>query len=158
MTVQERLIHSFDTTRWLIDKFADGMSHEESLAVPSFRANSFNWVLGHILVSRDRVLDLLGQPAVLSAEGKELYDTGSEPVDAEKAISLSRLLSGVDASQTAIGIGLQEISDGDLLAIYDKERDQSVLERIEGLHWHETYHVGQLEILRQVSAERPAFP
>ncbi len=41
---------------------------------------------------------------------------------------------------------------------YGEDREQTVGSRIAYLHWHETYHVGQLEILRQVSGEREAFP
>lgn len=57
-----------------------------------------------------------------------------------------------------ISQGLHNAGDNDLAAVQDDQREQTVLEQIEGLHWHETYHLGQLEILRQVSAERESFP
>lgn len=158
MSTREKLTHSFEITRRLVHKFANGLSNEDSLAAPLFKANNFNWVTGHMLVSRDLVLDLLGRPKVLSSAEEALYGTGSELVSAETALSLERLLAAFDTSQAEISQGLQNTSDNELAAVFDIERKQTVLERIEGLHWHETYHLGQLEILRQVSAERESFP
>ncbi|MDX1415017.1 MAG: DinB family protein [Candidatus Promineifilaceae bacterium] len=158
MSQQEELIESFGTTYWLIGKFSDGMSHEDSVATPSFRTNSFNWVFGHILVSRDRALTLLGKETTLTAEERTLYETGSGPLSPESAVKLNRLLTALDASQERISKGLSAASDEDLAAIFDESRNVTVGSRIAGLHWHETYHVGQLEILRQVNVEREAFP
>lgn len=152
------LIQSFETTHWLIGKFASGLTNEDSLAQPPFRANCFNWVLGHILVSRDRVLRLLNQTPVLEESESMLYETGSDPVNGETAIPLDRLLRALELSQNSITIGLAAIDPQHLEQIYNEERNQSIGDRIAGLHWHETYHVGQLEILRQVNGEREAFP
>lgn len=158
MSTQERLIRSFETNRWLVQRFADGLSHDESLAMPRFKTNNFNWVAGHIIVSRDRVLDLLDRPKLLSGDESLLYATDSLPAVAETAVPLERLLSLLDTSQAEISQGLQTIGEAGLKACPDNEDEQTLQERIEGLHWHETYHLGQLEILRQVSAERDSFP
>ena len=158
MSKQEELIHSFKTTHWLITRFAEGLTQKDSVALPPFKANSFNWVLGHILVSRDRALVLVGEKTVLEAEEAGLYETGSEPVGANNAIALERLLDALNDSQTSLVEGLKAVSQEALNTPYGEERDQTVGSRIAGLHWHETYHVGQLEILRQISGEREAFP
>jgi hypothetical protein len=153
-----RLIQSFETTHWLIDKFAADLTHEDSIAQPLFRANSFNWVLGHILVSRDRVLRLLDRSPILQEAETKLYDTGSVPISSATAVSFEKLMHSLDLSQKSITDGLTSLNPQDLEKIYDEERNQTVGDRIAGLHWHETYHVGQLEILRQVNGEREAFP
>jgi hypothetical protein len=158
MSKQEELIRSFKTTHWLITKFAEGLTHKESITLPPFKANSFNWVLGHILVGRDRVLALLGQKTVLEAGEAKLYETGSEPVSASTAVTLERLLDALSESQTSLGEGLVAASQQAMNKLYGEEQEQTVGSRIAGEHWHETYHVGQLEILRQVSGEREAFP
>jgi hypothetical protein len=141
-----------------MSKFAEGLSHEDSVVQPPFKANTFNWVMGHILVSRQRVLALLGQPTVMGVKESVRYESGAEPVTLETAVSLARLLNALKESQEAIITGLENATDDLMEAIADKERQQTVGDRIAGLHWHETYHVGQLEILRQVSGEREAFP
>lgn len=156
--MRDKLVKSFETNRRLVQKLADGLSNADSLAVPDIKTNNFNWVLGHILVSRNRVLSHLNRPEILSPEYEALYDTGSALVTAETALPLEELLAAMDKSQMEISQGLQELEDEDLLTFYNKEREQTILDRIKGLHWHETYHLGQLEILRQVSAERESFP
>jgi uncharacterized damage-inducible protein DinB len=158
MNQQNELVESFATTSWLVGRFGEGLSHEDSVASPPFRANSFNWVLGHILVSRDQALSLLKKEVVLTAEERVLYETGSEPLELRTAVALDRLLNAMESSQERLAEGLMSASLEDLTAVYDEERDQTVGDRIKGLHWHETYHVGQLEILRQVNGERDAFP
>jgi len=158
MSKQEELIRSFSATYWLIGKFAEGLDHEDSIATLPFKANSFNWVLGHILVSRDGALTLLDKESALGADKTKLYETGSELVTVETAVPLERLLEALEKSQTNLTEGLQAVSAETLAAIYDEERDQTIADRLAGLHWHETYHVGQLEILRQINGERNAFP
>lgn len=158
MSEGKRLTESFKTTYWLIGKFAAGLTLEDSIAEPPFKANTFNWVLGHILVGRDRALSLQDQAPVLDPTQTSLYETGSIPISVGTAVSLNRLLQILDASQIALVGGLEAVSTEALADIYDDQRKQSVGDRLAGLHWHETYHVGQLEILRQVSGEREAFP
>lgn len=158
MGQHEKLIASFGTTSWLVGKFGQGLSHEDSIVTPSFRANSFNWVIGHILVGRDRALSLLGKKPVLTMDERALYETGSEALNPEAAVRLDYLLEAIGKSQKRLEEGLASITVEQLAAIYDEERKQTVGDRLNGLHWHETYHVGQLEILRQVSSEREAFP
>ncbi len=158
MSHQKTLVESFKTTSWLIAKFADGLSNEDSVAEPPFMANTFNWVLGHILVGRERVLGLLGKAPVFEKAEADKYRSGSEPVDLETAVPLGKLLQVLNASQVNIVEGLEAATSDMLQEIADEERKQTVGERIAGEHWHETYHVGQLEILRQVSGERAAFP
>ncbi len=158
MNLQQELIESFGTTSWLVSKFGADLSHQDSIAAPPFRANCFNWVLGHILVGRDRALSLLEKDAVLNAEESVLYETGSEILDPQTAVPLDRLLRAINESQERLVAGLTSASAEDLAAAYDEERKQTVGDRLKGLHWHETYHVGQLEILRQVNGEHEAFP
>lgn len=158
MSKQEELIQSYKRTHWLISKFAQGLTQKESVTLPSFKANSFNWVLGHILASRDRALILVGENAVLETEEASLYKTGSEPVNAKTAVTLERLLDALSELQTSLVEGLMTVSQEALNMPYGEDREQTVGSRIAYLHWHETYHVGQLEILRQVSGEREAFP
>lgn len=158
MSLQRELEDGFGTTVWLIGEFAEGMTHAESMARPPFKANSFNWVLGHILVSRDRALQLLDQPPVLSESTRALYETGATPANAAVSVPLEDLLQALNESQARLTASLRDVSDSALAGVYDAERGTSIGDRLQGLHWHETYHLGQLEILRQVAKERPAFP
>jgi hypothetical protein len=44
-----------------------------------------------------------------------------------------------------------------LEAVADEENRRTVGERIEFMQWRETYHVGQLEILRQLAGVNDAI-
>lgn len=158
MSEQEKLINSFQTTNWLVGEFTEGLTHEDSIAQPPFQGNSFNWVLGHILVGRDRVLGLLAKAPVLTAAQQELYETGSQALTGDTAVALDSLIAALEKSFQQIKQGLQAATDADLTAIYDQEKQQTIAERITSQHWHETYHLGQLELLRQVNRQLPAFP
>ena len=154
MNNPNKLIQSYQTTTWLINKQADGLTHEESVVQLPFRSNCFNWVVGHILVSRDRALRLLEAEPVLTDAETAVYETGSEPVTyTAQAIPLERLLNAVTESHSRIEAALQAATKEQLSAIYNEEHQQSVGDRIRGLHWHESYHLGQLEILRQAAGK-----
>ena len=152
MATADELIQSFGTTTWIINKQAEGLTHEEMLLQLSFRGNCFNWVLGHIATNRDKVLTLLGETPFFTAAEAARYSTGSEPVtNEETAVHSTRLLEAIQVSQARIEAGLKKDS-AKLLAGPDPEnRDQTIADRIGGLHWHETYHTGQLELLRQLA-------
>jgi hypothetical protein len=93
-------------------------------------------------------------PGVLTDEETGVYETGSEPVTyTAQAIPLERLLNAVTEAHSRIETGLQAATKEQLSAIYNEEHQQSVGDRIRGLHWHESYHLGQLEILRQAAGK-----
>ena len=50
----------FGLTYWAIRENLKGVDHEESLLSPDPAGNCMNWILGHILVNRDRALLLVG--------------------------------------------------------------------------------------------------
>ncbi len=152
MPTAQKLIQSFQTTTWIINKQADGLSHEQMLLQLPFRGNCFNWVLGHIVTNRDKVLVLLGEEPQFSENEVARYNRGSDPVvEGETAVHSHRLLEAVQTSQSQIEKTLAKIDSEALAAIYDAENNITVAEHINGLHWHETYHTGQLEILRQLA-------
>ena len=154
MSNPTKLIQSYKINSWLINKQADGLTHDESVIQLPFRSNCFNWVLGHILVSRDQVLRLLSAEPVLSDEETALYESDSDPIlTASRSAPFEQLLAAANESQSRIEAALQSASADQLNAHYSDGDGQTVADRIGGLHWHETYHLGQLEILRQAAGK-----
>lgn len=145
---------SYGSTHWLIKKHADGLSHADSVIQPPFQANCFNWVLGHILAGRNEALSYLGGPTLWNEEEMDLYKTGSAPItEAEQGLALGRLLADLDESQELIVERLEQITPDDLAEIVDTRfGKRPVGQHVAGLHWHETYHTGQLEILRALAS------
>lgn len=155
----QSLIRSFALTQQIIELQTEGLSHEDSLLQLPFRGNCLNWVLGHILVGRNSVLALLGQPSIRGEAEISRYKSGSDPIVAgEGALSLDLLLRDLARSQQQITTALENTSPGTLAATIDRRgRQQSVGQIIAGLHWHETYHTGQLEPLRQLAGTDDAI-
>ncbi len=117
-----------------------------------------NWVLGHLPVYRDKALELLGESPILSESQVQLYQRGSEALtDGETALPLDTLLAALKQSHEQLVAALGDVAPDQLEAIADEENRRTVGERLEFMHWHETYHVGQLEILRQLAGMNDAI-
>jgi uncharacterized damage-inducible protein DinB len=151
MTIAETLAEYYGLTYRVINRQLDGVTHEESLVQPPFRGNCLNWVLGHIVVTRADVLAALEETAPWSEADAARYQPNSEPVmDGEQALPLSQLQTLLEESQKRILAGLARATPEFMAAKLDEEtRAQHVTFSI----WHETYHVGQLELLRQLAGK-----
>jgi uncharacterized damage-inducible protein DinB len=155
MSTAEQLTQDYATTTWIINKQAEGLTHEQMMIQPPFRGNCFNWVLGHITANRDRALRALQAETILTEAERERYLRGSDPVTGEAtAVRSEKLLAAVNEFQERIQAALEAV---DLASIYNEEQNQSLADRIAGLHWHETYHTGQLELLRQLAGTNDAI-
>lgn len=144
------LIDDYETNTWLIHHQVDGISERASLLLPPFPTNSLNWILGHIVWRRNSVLDVLGLPPLWNEDIAVVYQSGSEPLTSPaRARPFSALLAELDQSQHALKTALQQADDANLDAVVENDRGaKRVIEHLQGFHWHETLHVGQLEILR----------
>ncbi len=155
----ETLNQSFALTHRIIKLQTDGLSHEDSILQPPFRANCLNWILGHIIVGRQSVLKRLGQAPLWDDEKVARYVTGSEPITShERALPLETLLSDLDRSQQQIAAALEQTKPEHLAALVESRgSERSLGQVLAGLHWHETYHTGQLELLRQLAGKDDAI-
>jgi hypothetical protein len=155
----EELSHDYGTNTWLIQRLTGDISHPESLAQPSFPANCMNWVLGHIIYRRNTALDLLGDPGVWEDGLEDLYRSGSEPIEpASPCRAFGDLQEDLEETKRRLEAALGQISDAALDAIGKTDRgEKPVAEHLQGLHWHETFHLGQLDVLRSlINAQRDA--
>jgi hypothetical protein len=151
MTRAEELIQAYATNTRLIGRLTEGITHDESLIQPPFPTNSTNWVLGHILVSRNESIRLsygnnLWPDAII-----ERYVSGSEPItrEDERVRYLNDLIKDIHESQERLTCLLRVLTDVELEQDYEDEKGaRARWLYIRSLHWHETYHIGQLEMLR----------
>lgn len=149
----ETLIAIFERTAWIIHHQTEGISDEESLIQPPVRGNCMNWILGHILTERNYILRLLDEDPVFDRATHERYERDSEPMTRlEDGLPFHKLMECFDESQQKIIEGLRSITEARLaeMGVADKMEDQ-VGALIAYIHWHETYHTGQFELLRQLA-------
>ena len=123
------------------------ITHTESLVTPPNGGNSINWILGHIIVSRDDIRELLGLDKLCGDEMK-MYQRGAEAVDANKLIDLGKLMEMYNDGQQIIEERLKEL---DLREINEKYR------MVTFLAFHEAYHTGQTGILRRIIGKEGAI-
>jgi hypothetical protein len=150
----QALIEDYGTTTWLIHHLTDDLTQTESLLQPPFEANCLNWVVGHIVNGRNSALKVLGQSPVWDEAAVARYKTGSDPIRGPGCgeRSLDALLADLDAAAQRIAAALATMSEADLARLVKTDRGvKSVAHHVAGLHWHETYHTGQLELLRALA-------
>lgn len=150
----ETLVQSFSLTTRLMQNFIEDVSDEAACTTPPFPANSLNWVLGHIIAGRQRAIRALGRDDFMPEKAFARYLTGSDPVTPEStdAVPLSTLQAWLTISQEHLAAALAEVSVDDLARVIETRfGPRPAGQHVSGLHWHETFHVGQLEILREVA-------
>ena len=148
------LANVYKRNDWVLARQTEGLSHADSLIQPEPRGNCLNYILGHMLVGRDRVAGFLGLEPLLSEAEKARYDTDSEPLTGaeEGVVELSRLMEMLIESTVRIREALEALDPKEL------ERAETLGESpgtlgswIEFFGWHDTYHAGQTEYLRQLA-------
>ncbi|UCG24779.1 MAG: DinB family protein [Chloroflexota bacterium] len=142
------IAHYFKRNYYVLHMQVKGLSHEDSLLAPPFRANCLNWVLGHIVVYRGRALTLLGAEPVWDEDQATPYNRESEPLQAQDARPLEQIMADLDLSQERLDAALADLTAEDL----ERGVDESTMaERLTFDYWHEAYHTGQTELLRQLA-------
>jgi uncharacterized damage-inducible protein DinB len=140
----------------------EGFTHEESLARPPGAGNCVNWVLGHIVASRNGALRLVGEEPVLHPAVAERYKRGSAPLLNDRdAAPLDLLFKALGQSQERILGALSRATDLDLnkpaATPTSPTGDTSVGGQLSFLHFHESYHSGQLGLLRRLAGKEGAI-
>ena len=145
------LIKFLDINKGVLERQFNGLTHEDSLLQVPFRGNCLNWVIGHIVNSRDSMLRVLDQETFLNEEQKTMYEPGSEPLThGSKACDFNWLWDTYQKQYDILKVAIESKSVDELEQIVE-DSDRSVGERLRFLMWHETYHVGQTEYLRQLA-------
>jgi len=154
MITIDQLAEGFALNLRLMMMQSAGISHAESLIQTPYNINCLNWVLGHLAVNRDRVLLTIGEDPLLSEGEFDRYKTESDPIkeDGEDVIKLERLLEILTDGQERINSGFSQLTEARLFSLIQVgERQIQLGERLHGFYFHDTYHTGQTDLLRQIA-------
>lgn len=141
----------------------EGITHEESLRQPSPGGNCINWVGGHLCATRQGMLELLGHESTWTPAERERYKRGSVPMTAIEVLTLpwERIAADFDAAQPVLLSALETMTPEQLLAPLPKEQNpfrvDCLAEQLALFHFHETYHAGQLGLLRRLAGKKGAI-
>ena len=133
----------------IIGKNSAGIAQEDSLLRVSEGGSTLNWLIGHIVASRDGILKTLNSETTWDAKRTEKYQRGSTVPEGADVDELSDLLHALSRSQELLEAALSSATAAQL-AEPSGRRDDSKLEWIEFLTWHDTYHTGQTAVYRRL--------
>lgn len=158
MITSKALAEAYTRNVNIVKQQADGLSQADSLIQLPFRANCLNWVVGHLVTNRVTVLKLLEVQGFIFDEGSlshYQYDSKPVTVDGEGVLSLEQLLIMLDLTQEIINTRMPDLTDEDLsrlVTVYG-DRAQPVADWLFFFFFHDSYHTGQTEILRQAAGK-----
>ena len=151
----ENITAAYNRNLEIIKMQTEGLTHEKSLIQLPFRSNCLNWVVGHVLTNRCNILNLLGAEDIRSAVNLDHYERESQPVtgDGEGVLPLEDLIIHLEDTQQRLEAVLEQETEQSLqrLAPYRDRPERPVAYWIFFLYFHDSYHVGQTEILRQAA-------
>jgi hypothetical protein len=146
----------FHMNHWAAHANLQGISHEDSLVHPRPAGNCLNWVLGHVVATRNALLTALGEPPVWTDDQAHPYRQGARaPLRPEEAHRLEDIVAAYDASQHTITERFRRLTVEDLSRPHGEGR--TLGDWVAGISFHEAYHLGQLGLLRRLAGKDGAI-
>jgi uncharacterized damage-inducible protein DinB len=157
-TLAEILTVQFGYTGYTFSLNLKGLDNDEALVQPTPGGNCLNWVAGHIVGSRAGILKVLGQESPFEADKYKRYVRGSSPVTkARGTIDLTEIQADFGTTRDALEAGLASLTPERLAekAPFSPANNESetVGSLLAGLAFHESYHTGQLGVLRRLAGK-----
>ncbi len=158
---QQALITQLATTKYVLERNLEGLTHEDSLVSPAPAGNCANWILGHIVGSRSGFVALLGQPMYPEnrfADYSGRKDARFDPAAAER---FEDLLDCYHSMQEPLLRGIASLTPEAMAEPAPFSPTGNPEETIGSLMatfaFHEAYHAGQTAILRRVVGKEGAI-
>ncbi len=109
-----------------------------------------NWILGHIVTNRSHVLETVGAAHAWQEGVRTLYHTETPPVTpGSESVQFETLIVYLDESVAWLKSALEDVSEERLEEVHSNYRGEKTrYAHVKSFHWHESFHLGQLEILK----------
>lgn len=136
----DQLITILGHNHYVINKNLEGITNKDSFKKSPAGENNINWLLGHIVASRDTFREQLGLKPLMDDNIYSIYERTTDNFSEDNAIEITKLLEMYNLSQKELysALGKYEI------------KDENDLNQTCAMVFHETYHAGQLGILRRL--------
>lgn len=145
------LIKQYELNLFTVLKNVEGISEEEARQTPT-GSSSMNWILGHLAYARNGVHGYLGLEPAFPAELAAAYANGTAP-STDAPCEVGQLVGFLQASQEALSAHLAKVGDSGLEGHSPEPfvvtGSTSVALNAGALAFHESYHCGQLGVLRR---------
>ena len=145
-----------------INRNLEGISNHDSLVRPQPAGNCLNWVLGHIVLYRGMMQKMIGQAPLFTGADAKPYERGSHPDGSERYLDLATLRGLLADVHQQLLPALAEMTDHQLALNVPEEFNRpplagSVGNALARLHFHESYHAGQIGLLRRIAGKDGAI-
>ena len=151
----QKLADAYQRNLEIIKMQTENISQEDSLLQLPFRSNCLNWVVGHVLANRCNILVLLGAEDIRPEVDLDHYERESDPIleSGLGVLPLEELIIHLEETQKRLEEALKKetLESLERQAPYRDRAEQTVGYWLFFLYFHDSYHVGQTEILRQAA-------
>lgn len=133
----DRCVGDFAPTDWL---FRDGAGHDA------------RWIMGHIALYRQRLVGMLGAPPIAS-DLERYFGSGSRPEAVPASVQGADLVRAFHEAHQVMTGRWEAQTEADLakpLGRTLRDGGDTIGAGLRFLQWHETYHLGQLGLLRRL--------
>ncbi len=132
------------------------LTHKDSLLQPEPGGNCLNWVMGHLAVNLVEILGILGGESPEDLPDLSRYRIGSEPIRGEEdgVLSLQKLIETYTLLNNSVVNRLDQMSEDDFEEEIDFWQGKTRRGYVAFFYFfHNTYHLGQLEFLRNLAGK-----
>jgi uncharacterized damage-inducible protein DinB len=146
------LAFQFSIGAFVLDRNLAGVTHQESLRSPQPAGNTMNWIVGHVVRTRNQALGLLGSKPLFDDSDFASYGPGSFAPD--KALSLKELKRRFDELGPVL-MGALDKATVEQLAVRATfsptgNPNETVGSLLASIAFHEAYHLGQTGLSRRL--------
>lgn len=153
------LAFQFGIGAFVLDRNLGGVTHEESLRAPQPGGNTMNWIVGHVVRTRNQALGLLGGRPPFDDAQFEPYGAGT--FDPSRAVRLEELKRRFDALGPALTGALENATAEQLSAAAPfsptGNANETVGSLLASIAFHEAYHLGQTGLSRRLLGKAGAL-
>lgn len=160
MTFNETIISQLQFAQWAALRNLEGVTHEESVVRPSGGANDGNWILGHVIAVRNKMIAAVGETPTWDDARIAHYVTESTD-DISARLPLDELREAFESTHQRLIAGVARLDEQALSqrAPFSpgNNPDETVRSLLTKIVVHESYHIGQIGILRHAMGKEGAI-
>ncbi len=153
------LTFQFGIGSFVLERNLAGITNHESLRSPQPGGNTMNWIVGHVVRTRNQAVGLLGEKPPFDDSEFELYGPGV--CDPAKAIALDEFKRRFDVLGPALTKALENTTAQQLSAAAPfsptGNPDETVGTLLASIAFHEAYHLGQTGLSRRLLGKSGAL-
>jgi len=140
----------------ILRKQTDGLTTKDSLLQPQPGGNCLNWVMGHLVVNLVETLEVLEVDLSEDLPDLTRYRIGSEPIRVEEVgvLALDNLVDLYEQLTNKIVDRLSQMNEAEFEEEIDFWQGKSRRGYVAFFYFfHNTFHLGQLEYLRNLAGK-----